>query len=580
MGETAMPFDGLVTASTTYVLNQKLTNGKIEKIFQPEADEILFYIHSGKITYKLLLSTNSSHARLHLISDSMANPQNPMGFCMLLRKHLLNGRITSVVQIQSERIVEIAVDSNNEMGFSVSKKIIIEIMGKHSNITLVDNQSNKIIDSIKRISLDVNRYRQVLPGFQYVYPPDQSKKSFYDLSKQEFMALLNMQELSETGTPAALVAGIQGISPAFAKELCHRASSIDALYSVFSTYIKHLREGIFDPCVYLSSTDAPVDFHCFPLSMNAEFYKELHFNDINEATEFFFQNRESSNKLKQKSSDLLKALTNSLDKLYLKKQKLSQDLLNAENHEHFKLYGELITANMYNIHQKDTETTVLNYYNDEYVSIPLDSRLSASKNAQSYFKKYAKAKTAVIEKNLQLKETDKDIAYLESILTYIENASEFENIEEIRQELIDGGFMRKRKNNYRPAKIKPEPFVFISSDGFRILVGKNNRDNDILTFRTASSKDIWLHTKDIPGSHVVISSDGKPVPERTLQEAASIAAYYSKGRQSENVPVDYTQIRHVKKPAGAKPGMVIFINNKTIFVNPIIPSDLEHHKSL
>lgn len=572
-----MPFDGIVTSSITYGLSHKLTGGKIEKIYQPEADELMLLIHNGQCNHKLLISSGSNHARIHLVTSSKSNPQNPMAFCMLLRKHIQNGRIISVIQNDSERIVELSIESFNEMGFSVNKKLIIEIMGKHSNIILIDDSSNKIIDSIKRIHSDVNRYRQVLPGFQYVYPPGQGKISYFDITGEKFNGLfsglmpLNSGPDSEFDKETAgkiLVASIQGISPVIARELCIKSSSIDHLYTLLHNFVNKLLLGDFAPRVYLDNNDAPVDFYCFVLSDAAAFYKEVSFDDIQEAVEYYYDHKSSSNKMKQKSMDLIKALSSSLNKLNLKKERLSLDLLQAEGSDVFRLFGELITANMYAIKPKSTEALVVNYYKDEPLTITLDARLSASQNAQRYFKKYAKSKTAILEKTIQREEADQDIIYLESVLSHIENSASYEDIEEIRQEVIDGGYMKKKKNAYKVAKIKPSPYAYTSADGFSILVGRNNKDNDILTFKIASKKDVWLHAKDIPGSHVLIITEGKEVPEATIKEAASLAAYYSKARQSGNVPVDYTQIRHVKKPAGARPGMVIFVNNKTVYVNP------------
>ncbi len=567
-----MPFDGIVTSSVVCELNNKLIGGKIEKIYQPEQDEIILHIHSGKSSHRLLISSGSSHARLHVTNAPKSNPQNPMAFCMLLRKHLMNGRIQSIQQMDSERIVEICFDTQNEMGYSVSKKLIVEIMGKHSNIILVDNTAGKIIDSIKRISIDVNRYRQLLPGLLYVCPPDQGKTSIFSIDRDTFYSFFNV-EAAEAYEPditaKILLSRIQGISPALAADFAARTSSVEALFDMLKDRILQIKQCLFTPCVYLDHDDEPADFHCFQLLEPSSYYREMIFKDMSEAVEYYYDHKTSSNKMKQKSSDLVRALETGLDKLHLKKQKLSEDLIEAGRADHYRLFGELITANLHTIAAKQTETEVLNYYTGEAVRIPLDERLSASRNAQRYFKKYTKAKTAVIEKKCQLEEADSDIKYLESVLTHIENASAYEDIEDIRQELVDGGYLRRKSSSSKASKPKPAPICRVSSDGFRILIGRNNRENDILTFKTASPKDIWLHTKDIPGSHVVIISDGRQIPETTLLEAASVAAYYSKGRQSENVPVDYTLIRHVKKPAGAKPGMVIFVNNKTIYVTPL-----------
>ncbi len=570
-----MSFDGMVTGAVAHQLSSKLTGGKIEKIYQPEADEIILNVHSGRENYKLYISSNSSHARIHMITEATSNPMNPMGFCMLLRKHLQGGRITSICQKDSERIVEISVDTMNELGFSVNKKLIIEIMGKHSNIIVVDIASNRIIDSIKRISIDVNRYRQLLPGQQYVYPPSQGKVPYYGLT---FSQVESFIENAGDNTAKALMSNIQGISPLIAEEIVYQAGQLTsaqtdsipatAFSSVLDRFVEQISTDNPSPRVYLQEDGIPFDFHLFPLRTISDYYKELSFSDISEAITYYYSNKSSSNRIRQKSSDLDRAVGNSLDKLYLKKQRLSEDLLKAENSDIYRLYGELLTANLHQIKQGVSQTEVLDYYKNENVTIPMDPRLSPIQNAQRYYKKYSKSKTAITEKNIQLKEANTDIAYLESVLAYIEKATSIEEIEELRQELVEGGYLRRRKNNFKPGKSKPAPYQYTTSDGFRVLVGRNNKENDILTFKTASGKDIWFHTKDIPGSHVILFPDGKSITETSIFESAALAAYHSKGRESENVPVDYTQVRHVKKPSGAKPGMVIFVDNKTVYVNP------------
>ncbi|MBR0596785.1 Rqc2 family fibronectin-binding protein [Sinanaerobacter chloroacetimidivorans] len=573
-----MGFDGMVTGAVTRQLSQLLVGGKIEKIYQPESDEIIMNIHSGRENYKLYLSSNSSHARMHLISSAGSNPQNPSGFCMLLRKHLQGGRISSILQKDTERIVEMSVDTINELGFSVNKKLIIEIMGKHSNIIVIDAVTGKIIDSIKRISIDVNRYRQILPGQIYVYPPSQEKVPYHEITEQH---LISMAEFAQDRLSRALVDRIQGISPVIAEEIVFQAGLLSdsshtenpdaaSLLTVIKNFSQKIHNGDFSPKVYLDDNGVPVDFHLFPLAAFKGIYEELSFDHISEAADYFYSNKSSSNRIKQKSSDLERAIHNSLDKLYLKKQRLSEDLLKAANAETDRLYGELLTANLHLIRQGDGAAEVLNYYDNQIVQITLDPRFSPSQNAQRYYKKYSKAKTAITEKNIQLREANQDIEYLESVLSYIEKAVTVDEIEELRQELIEGGYLRKRKNQYKPSRSKPSPYQYTSSDGHKILVGRNNKENDILTFKTASGKDVWFHTKDIPGSHVILFTEGKGVTETAIFEAAAIAAYHSKARESENVPVDYTQVRHVKKPSGAKPGMVIFVDNKTVYVNPSV----------
>nr|WP_315024092.1 NFACT RNA binding domain-containing protein [uncultured Aminipila sp.] len=578
-----MAFDGIAVHAITQELNKKLSGGKLEKVYQPENDELVFHIHSKAGNFKLYLSCNSSNARINLITESVPNPPAPMTFCMLLRKHIQGGRIIGITQKECERIVEIPFETVNELGFSVSKKLIIEIMGKHSNIILVDLESNKIIDSIKRISIDVNRIRQILPGKIYEYPPAQDKIPFNKITLEEVEKIC----ICAPGKlPKALLNGIQGISPIMAEQLTHGLEisseipyNMDEAKQTAQIVYKNLCKLLCDleqehlcPKVYIGNDGAPIDFHAIPILSLEGIYEAKEFDGLSSAIEFFYSHRASSNRIKQKSTDLEKAVKNNLDKLYLKKQRLSEDLLKAENSEEYRLFGELLTANLHMFNTGDSKVTVLNYYDGNEITIPLDKKIAPSKNAQHYFKKYGKSKTAIKEKAIQLEETNEDITYLESIAVFVENAEAVDEIEEIRNELVESGYLKKRKVYGKPAKIKPAPHPYTTSDGFRLLVGRNNKENDHLTFKMASSKDVWFHTKDIPGSHVILFTEGREITETGIFEAAAIAAYHSKGKASENVPVDYVQVKYVKKPAGAKPGMVIFTNNRTVYVNPAIPS--------
>jgi len=568
-----MSFDGIITSAIVSEMNKNILGGKIEKVYQPEADALVINIHSKAGNFKLYASCNSSHARVHFIKENPVNPATPLSFCMLLRKHIQAGRISEIIQKDSERIIEFSIETYNELGFSVNKKLIIEIMGKHSNIILIDTETKKIIDSIKRISIDVNRYRQLLPGKIYEYPPDQGKLALKELTPEKLKTIL-VTDMSLI--PKTLLSSLQGISPAVANNLLDVALEKGyaltnlhiGIYEEVVEIINKLDSNEMDPVVYLGESKIPVDFHIIKLSALESINESVYFDTLSEAMEFYFANKNSSNIIKQKSVDLEKAINNNLNKLYLKKQRLSEDLLHAEDSESYRLFGELLTASLHQIKPGESQTRVNNYYDNTEITIPLDKRLSPSKNAQLYFKKYGKSKTAVKEKTLQLEEVALDIEYVESVASFLEDASSLEEIEAIRAELVASGYLRKRKTTGKPSKSKLGPYAFTTKDGFRVLVGRNNVDNDILTFKTASPKDIWFHTKDIPGSHVILFLDGKTPGDQTIMEAASLAALHSKAKDSENVPVDYTKVRYVKKPNGAKPGMVIFTGNKTVYVNP------------
>lgn len=551
-----MAFDGIVTNAVARELKDTLLLGKIEKIYQPESDELVFHIHTKKGNYRLYASSGSDHARIHLITENPPNPPVPLAFCMLLRKHLQGGRIIEISQKDSERIIEIVLETIDELGFSANKKLIFEIMGKHSNIILVDMRTGKIMDSIKRVSIDKNRARQLLPGKIYEYPPVQDKIPFLLLTRSQAERI--------EPEPKTLLNAIGGISPAVAQVL---ADSPD-VYEKIEEIRRNLASGHLSPRVYLKEDGSPGDFHVIPLET---YPKQIEFDTVSEMLDYYFVHRQSSNRVKQKSSDLKKVLSSALNKLYLKRQRLGEDLLRAENSEKYRLYGELLTANIHQIPSGADSVTVTSYYDGSEVTIPLDPKYPPAKNAQRYFKKYGKAKTARKEKKIQMEETDQEIAYLESVSSFLETASSIDEIESIREELVESGYLKKRKSTGIQRKKKAQPFQYTTEDGFRILAGHNNKENDLLTFKMAGPKDYWFHTKDIPGSHIILFTEGKELTETAIFDAAAAAAYHSKGKSSENVPVDYTQVRYVKKPAGAKPGMVIFTHNRTVYVTPRLP---------
>lgn len=566
-----MAFDGIVTMAAAKEMRPVIISGKIDKVYQPEADELVFNIHTKRGNVKLYASVNPAAARIHFIENSLQNPPAPLPFCMLLRKHIQGARVTDVAQVGSERIIEISLETLNELGFTVSKKLIFEIMGKHSNIVLLDISSGKIIDCIKHVSIDVNRVRQLLPGIIYKYPPAQDKIPFKELLPEGSPSVFLPPEAK------AIQRTVGGVSPSFTQEM---AASEDPL-SFLRSAARIIEEGRFCPVVYSDDKGSPKEFHIIPLSEYEDVCQKKEFDSLSLCLEYYYAHKQSSNKLHQKASDLERSVSSQLDKLYLKEQRLREDLLKAENSESLRLYGELLTANIHQVRPGDKSTSVINYYDGSTVTIPLDPRLSPSKNAQQYFKKYGKAKTAVKEKQLQLRTNESDIKYLDSVMSYLKNASDVSEIEALRRELEETGYLRKRKipGGFKEKKISSKPYRYILPGGCEVLVGRNNRENDILTFKTASSRDIWMHTKDIPGSHVIVKTSCEEISDEDLYTAASIAAYHSKGRESENVPVDYVRVKYVKKPAGAKPGMVIFTNNKTVWVDPKLPKAEEEQGS-
>ncbi|OPJ56898.1 Rqc2 family fibronectin-binding protein [Alkalithermobacter paradoxus] len=579
-----MALDGIVIYSLVDELSSKLIGGKIDKVYQPEDDELMLHIRSDKTNYKLLLSANSSNPRLYISSThSKENPISAPLFCMILRKHIQNGRIVNISQPNFERIIKITVESLDELKNIKTKDIIIEIMGKHSNIILVDKKENKIIDSIKRIPINVNTYREILPGKKYIYPPSQDKLNpLEDISLSYFKDILYK---NNNAVFKSIYSSFVGVSPSIAKEVCFRAcidensittsldsSQIENLFESFRRMFGQIKNNIFYPCIVIDKRiDKVIDFSCIKLHMYSD-YSFIKNESISFILEQYYYKKDAKERIHQKSQDLRKSVSTKLDRLYNKLKKQSEELNESKNAYIYKTYGELITSYIYMIKKGMEEIEVINFYDEEgsTVNIKLDKSLTPSENAQRYFKKYSKLKNAEIEISEQIDITSQEIEYLENILLNIGNCENTIELEEIKEELIKHGYAKRRKDFKSKDKAKPksEPYEFVSCDGFKIYVGKNNKQNDYLTFKIGSNEDIWLHTKDIPGSHVIIKSDGKSVPDSTLLEGAVLAAYFSKGRMSSKVPVDYTPRKNVKKPSGSKPGMVIYENNNTIYVTP------------
>lgn len=581
-----MPFDGLVINSLKAELKEVLLNKKIEKIYQPEDDEILIKFRNVDNSKKLLISVNSSFPHLCLTNTQKVNPTTPPMFCMLLRKHLHGGKIIDCYQVEFERILVLSIESYDELGNINIKNLIIEVMGKHSNVILTQDDTNVIIDSIKRIPSSISRKRQILPGLNYEYPPSQNKIDIFNTDYTTFKNKLN-SNLENSQIFKAIYKSFQGISPIIAKEICYRSSiPIDTqisvltdknfmdIWNVFINILTKTHKNEYSPNIIFDSKDnKTIDFSSLVLKIyeNEHFSISL-FNSISTTINRYYFEKDKYNRIKQKATDITKIISTRLERLYNKLQKQKEELLTAEGADKYKLYGELILSNMHNITKGMKQITVQNYYEADMpdVIIQLDSRLSPSENSQKYYKKYNKYKSAINKINKQIEETSEEIQYLQNVLTNIENTDDINNIDEIKQELIEQKYIKKRKATKGKSKsIASKPLKYVTTDGFTILAGKNNKQNDYLTLKMASKKDIWLHTKDIPGSHVIIKTEGREASEETIKTAALIAAYNSKGRYSSNVPIDYTHVKYVKKPSGAKPGMVIYENFKTIYVTPI-----------
>lgn len=559
-----MSFDGLFTRAMTEELARELKGGRISKIHQPYKNEIILVVRANGKNHKLLLSAHPSYARVQITDEAYDNPQEPPMFCMLLRKHLEGFFLEDIHQIDLDRIIIFEVKGRNEIGDTSYKQLIVEIMGRHSNITLVDKARNMILDSIKHVSYAVNSYRAILPGQEYILPPKQEKLNPLEANEND---ILRQIDFNSGKLDKQLVAAFSGISPLFAKEILFQArlANRSTLPKAFLSLIQMLKEQNITPTI--TTIERKDSFYLFPLTHLQGEKKE--FASLSEMLDRYYFGKAERDRVKQQSNDLERFIVNEKEKNEKKIAKLTATLKEAENAEMLKLQGELITANLYAIQKGMKEIEVINYYDEAGVTviISLEPQKTPSENAQKYFTKYQKAKNAVIIVKEQIKKAQEELTYFELLQQQVETASP-KDIEEIREELIEGGYLKARhkKQTKKSQNTKPILDQYTSSDGTAIFVGKNNKQNDYLTNKLALRDEIWLHTKDIPGSHVVIRC--KEPSEQTIFEAAALAAYFSKARSSSSVPVDFTQVRHVKKPSGAKLGFVIYDNQQTVYVTP------------
>lgn len=551
-----MAFDGLFTKAIVSEL-QQLETGRISKIHQPNAQELIFQIRANNKNHKLLVSLHPSFSRVQLTDEAITNPPEPPLFCMVLRKQLEGGMIRSISQHENDRIIIIDVQARNEIGDEIERRLIIEIMGRHSNFILLDASRNLIIDSMKHLPPSVNSYRTILPGQNYIPAPPQNKLDPFHMTAEQFA-----EQSAGWHEPKDIVRQISGFSPLTAAELLFRLQGSGQPFTVWLQFLQSFTAGNMTPSAV--EYDRKTAFSAVELR-HLEGQQQL-FPTLAALLDKVYFARAERERVKSQAIDLERWLANEIAKLENKTKKLQDEQKAAENLDTWKLYGELLTANSYLLKKGDAEAAVDNYYEQgTTVTIPLDPRKSPIDNAQRYFSRYAKAKNALIQIAEQLDKTKEDIRYFEMIKQQVLQASP-NDIDEIREELAELGYMRLRRGKKKNKPKKPAPESFVSSEGIAISVGKNNKQNDYLTFKLAARDHIWLHTKDIPGSHVVIH-DGNP-GGRTIEEAAVLSAYFSKARESSSVPVDYTEIRHVKKPSGAKPGFVIYFEQKTMFVTP------------
>lgn len=573
-----MAFDGITLNAVVDELNKKIYHAHIDKIYQPKKDTLVFHFRKGCSELKLLASANSQNCRLHLTKGKMESPASPPMFCMLLRKHLLGGKIISIAQEQLERIVYIKIKNLNEFMQEVEFDLIIEMMGKHSNIILV--RDLMIIDSLKRINTNISRFREVLPGYYYTKPPLGEKIDLRYVDNNYIMSTMSFNENCKTPISKWLLENFMGFGGETAQEVCNRAkidykkpakdiNEIEKqnLCNILIQLKNDIKTRNYAPTIYFDKdNDEPTGFWVFPLSSKNLGVGEKK-SKISETIDEYFNTKEYLEIFKSRKASLYSLVSKNLKKLNRTLSHLEYDFEKTSNWQKHKLWGELILSNLYKIKPGLSEVELENYYDDyRKITIPLNSKLTPAENAERHFQRYKKLQTKAIKVEKNIKKTLDEINYLDNILVSINNSESIGDLCEINSELIQQGYIKSKHTKVKTQRTAP--LRFKSSDGFSIYAGKNNRQNDLLTMKKSHPEDIWLHAKNVPGSHVIIKRNNQELSEKTLLEAASIAAYFSKSRNSSNVPVDYTFIKFVKKPSGARPGFVIYTNQKTLYVTP------------
>lgn len=575
-----MALDGLVIANVIKELNDTLLGGRINKISQPENDALVLVIKNNRSQYKLFLSANASLPLIYLTQENKPNPITAPNFCMLLRKHLNSARILSITQPGLERIIDIEIEHLNELGDVCTKHLITEIMGKHSNIIFCDDK-NMIIDSIKHISGLVSSVREVLPGRDYFIPETQDKWNPLTVDCDHFLEKVMSKPLP---IAKALYASLTGISPLIANEICHRAS-IDGeastsslsemeglhLYKNFERLMDDIKDNTFCPNIIYKNGE-PVDFSSTTLTIYAS-SEHKEFETISELLEQYYAQKNTVTRIRQKSVDLRKIVSNAIERTRKKYDLQMKQLKDTDKRDKYKVYGELITAYGYNVEEGSKQMTALNYYTNEEVTIPLDPMITPIENAKKYFDKYSKLKRTFEALTKFTEETKEELEHLESISAALDIALQEEDLIQLKEELMEYGYMKRKflsKKDAKKQRITSKPFHYISSDGFHMYVGKNNFQNDELTFKFAVGNDWWFHAKGMAGSHVIVKTNGEELPDRTFEEAGKLAAYYSKARELTKAEIDYTEKKNVKKPNGGKPGFVVYYTNYSLIIEPDI----------
>ena len=572
-----MALDGLVIAGMVQELNTCILGGRISKIAQPESDELMLTIKSERRQqYRLLISAGASLPLIYFTDQNKPAPLTAPNFCMLLRKHIGGGKFTRIWQPGLERIINFEIEHLNELGDVCHKTLVVEIMGKHSNIIFC-NEEGMIIDSIKHISSQVSSVREVLPGRTYFIPETQEKLNPLDYKSSEFIAAVSSKPMP---LAKSIYCSMTGISPLIAEEICHRASldsgrsansfsetELIHLEHQFDLVVDTVKSGQLAPNIVYEG-QVPVDFSVVHLSQYDDFTEEK-FDTVSGMLEHYYATRNVITRIRQRSADLRRIVQTALDRNRKKYDLQQKQLKDTEKREKFRIYGELINTYGYNLEEGAKKLTCLNYYDNKEITIPLDETKTPQENAQHYFEKYNKLKRTWEASVKLTEETKGEIEHLESISTALDIARSEEDLVQIKEELTEYGYIRRHYTGKR-VKITSRPFHYVSSDGYDIYVGKNNFQNEDLTFKTAVGNDWWFHAKGCPGSHVIVKTNGEELPDRTFEEAARLAAYYSKNRGAEKAEVDYVERKFVKKVAGARPGFVIYHTNYSM----LVPTDI------
>ena len=575
-----MAFDGITIAAMVRELNNNLAGGRINKIAQPEGDELMITARGTEGQKRLLLSASASLPLIYFTEKNKISPLTAPNFCMLLRKHIGSARIAGIRQPGLERVVEFDLEHLNELGDPCKKMLILELMGKHSNLIFCDDK-NMILDSIKHVSSHMSSVREVLPGREYFITKTQDKWDPLTITQEEFLEKVCKKPVSAA---KALYSSLTGLSPVIAEELCYRASvdgndsilslneiSCIHLYHTLQRMMEDVKEGNFTPNIIYRGEE-PVEYGVFLFQQYGPEYHSVAFDSVSSMLETYYASKNILTRIRQKSADLRKIVQTALERNRKKLILQQKQMKDTAKKEKYRVYGELINTYGYNLPEGSKSFQALNYYTNEEITIPLDETLTPAQNSKKYFDRYTKLKRTEEALTTQLADTESEIEHLESISNALDIARSESDLAQIKEELTQYGYIKRHFSGKKGAKMqaKSKPFHYISSDGFDIYVGKNNFQNDELTFKFATGNDWWFHAKKMAGSHVVVKTKDGELPDRTFEEAGRLAAYYSKGRTAPKVEIDYIQKKHVKKPGGAKPGFVVYYTNYSLMAEPDI----------